>query len=361
VSIATRPIGADASRLTLAEAIARVTAGADGHASFPRASFDALRACGATAWGARAGGSRPRAADELGLVRRVAAADGSAGRIFDGHVNAIERVAVHGSGRDRDRALAAARSGELLAGVWGANPAPGEGPPARLARRDSGVVLRGVKVFCSGAGGIDHAIVVAREATGPPRAVWLDVSDPDVVEVDATWFRGVGLRSSVSHRVVFHDAPVSVILGAPGVLTEEPWFSRDALRTAATWAGMADTVVDEAVAMLARRGAPGELEALAVGRIFGYRATIDAWLTRAAAAMDETVPRLASLSVHARQGIAAACRQLVDEVLRICGSRALTLGGRLERAHRDLETLLLQHRLDPLVARLGRQELDARR
>ena len=37
---------------------------------------------------------RPPAADELGLVRAVARADGSVGRIFDGHLNAVERLAV---------------------------------------------------------------------------------------------------------------------------------------------------------------------------------------------------------------------------------------------------------------------------
>ena len=59
------------------------------------------------------------------------------------------------------------------------------------------------------------------------------------------------MRASVSHRVVFDGAPVLAVLGAPGAIAQEPWFARDAVRTAATWAGAADAAADEAVRLLA--------------------------------------------------------------------------------------------------------------
>ena len=61
-------------------------------------------------------------------------------------------------------------AGELLLGVWGADPAPGEGSPAHLERGRDGLVLRGVKTFCSGAGGVQRALVVARDDDGARRA-----------------------------------------------------------------------------------------------------------------------------------------------------------------------------------------------
>ena len=93
------------------------------------------------------------------------------GRIYDGHLNAVERLAVNGArqtfGTDWDD-LAASR---LWAGVWGADPLAGEGPPAEVVETRAGAVLRGVKTFCSGAGGLHRAIVLARapgNAGGPP-------------------------------------------------------------------------------------------------------------------------------------------------------------------------------------------------
>ena len=57
------------------------------------------------------GPTRPPAARELALVRAVAAADGSVGRIYDGHLNAIERLAVQGSA-----GAARARAGRFATG-----------------------------------------------------------------------------------------------------------------------------------------------------------------------------------------------------------------------------------------------------
>ena len=65
-------------------------------------------------------------------MRRVARADGSVGRIFDGHLNAVERLAVQAPAELRDRELAAFAAGELRAGVWGGDPVPGEGDPAAV-------------------------------------------------------------------------------------------------------------------------------------------------------------------------------------------------------------------------------------
>jgi alkylation response protein AidB-like acyl-CoA dehydrogenase len=335
---------------------------------FPDDAFAVLRASGALGFNAIPGAERPRAEMELDLVRRVAAADGSVGRIFDGHLNAVERLAVQGPPSLRDRELSAAAAGALLCGVWGGDPVPGEGPPAAVVPAGDGEVLRGVKTFCSGAGGLDRALVLARPApmdTGaqpPPRAlpvsVWVDLTDSRRGEVDETWYRSHGLIASVSHRVVFHDAPVLARLGEPGAIAAQPWFGRDALRTAASWAGMADTAVAGALESLAERPETGQLEALAAGRIVNAQRTIDVWLTAAAEAMDHAGPRLADVALHARVGIADACRRLLDEASRACGSRPFARAEALDRARRDLELFLLQHRLDPFLARTGGVVLD---
>ncbi len=359
-----RPDPNQESRLAgLDDALARIAAGAANRdaqlaPSFPGDAFDALEAVGALAFNARAGVVRPPAQLELDLVRRVASADGSVGRIFDGHLNAVERIAVQGPAELRDRELSAVRAGRLRAGVWGGDPVPGEGPPAAVVSAGDGEVLRGVKTFCSGAGGLHRALVLGRdEHGGPPISVWIDLTDERRVQVDPTWYRSHGLVASVSHRVLFHDAPVLARLGPPGAISTQPWFGRDALRTAASWAGMADAALADALATLAQRQRHGELEGLAAGRMLTAHGTIDVWMGAAAAAMDAAAPDLPAVALHGRAAISQACRELLDEAARACGSRPFVRTQALDRARRDLELFLLQHRLDPLLARAGEAAL----
>ena len=327
--------------------------------SFPEEAIACLEVVGALGFNAHPGERRPPAGSELELVRRVAGADGSVGRIFDGHLNGVERIAVQGPPDLRDRELAAVRAGHLRVGVWGGDPVPGEGPPATVVRTGADEVLRGVKTFCSGAGGLHRALVLGREeGGGPPISVWVDLTDERRVQVDTTWYRSRGLVASVSHRVVFYDAPVLARLGPPGGISVQPWFGRDALRTAASWAGMADAALQDALATLAQRPGRGDLEGLAAGRMLTAHRTIEVWIAAAAAAMDTAGPELPEVALHARAAISEACRRLLDEAARSCGSRPFARGQRLDRARRDLELFLLQHRLDPMLARAGAAALE---
>jgi alkylation response protein AidB-like acyl-CoA dehydrogenase len=359
------------------DAIAAAAADLDREPRFPREAFEALTAAGAlraTVGAVRDGAS---VASEWALLRRVAAADASVGRILDGHLNAVERLEVAAEPWLRDRELAAVEAGRLL-GVWGADPRAGEGEPARLRQTDAGFVLRGAKTFCSGAGGVDAAMVMVGSDDGvAPALVLLDCGDE--VEVDRGWYRAAGLRASESHRVFFHDAPVTAVLGEPGELARDPWFSRDAMRTAASWAGMVDAAADAAREELIAAGREEDpLAKLAAGKIEAARGTVDAWLARAATVADAALeppadgermpadrdpsaslplgPRATGIAMRAE--IDRAAKFILETAAAACGSHPFVTGGRLDRARRDLETFLLQHRLDPLLAKLGAAELE---
>jgi alkylation response protein AidB-like acyl-CoA dehydrogenase len=339
-------------------ALAAIAAGAEGLDRVPGYPAEAIATLGeAGVLTATIGAARGEApvAPQWQLVREVAAADASVGRILDGHLNAVERLEVAAEPELRAAELAKLAGGERVLGVWGADPGPGEGPAARIVAAENGRVLRGAKTFCSGAGGIDAALVMvgADDGTAPRLAL---VECDERVAVDRSWFRGAGMRSSESHRVHFRDAPVVAILGEPGELGREPWFSRDAMRTAAGWAGMLDAAAEAAIAELAARRAGEQLSQLAAGRIEAARAGADAWLTRAAAAVDAGA-ELKPLSVFMRVGISDAAKSVLEHAAAACGSHPFVTGGRLDRARRDLETFLLQHRLEPLLARLGQHSL----
>ena len=104
----------------------------------------------------------------------------------------------------------------------------------------------------------------------------------------------------------------------------------------------------------------GPLEELAAGRMLAAIGTIDAWIERAARAMDAPGPELAEIALHARASIASCCRTRLDEAARAGGSHPFATGADLDRARRDLELFLLQHRLDPALATAGARALQAR-
>ena len=361
----------------LDQALAAVAAGAqelDRAPRFPREAFFHLADAGALA--ATVGAARGEGSVRPGwdLLRRVAAADASVGRILDGHQNAVERLEVAAEPEVRERELTAVAAGTRLLGVWGADPGPGEGDPARLHETGGGLVLRGAKTFCSGAGGVDAALVMVGDDGGEPPSLVL-VECGERVGIDRDWYRAAGLRASESHRVVFDDAPVTTVLGGPGELARDPWFSRDAMRTAAMWAGMVDAAVEAALDELASRRAEEPLARLAAGRIVAAHGTVDAWFQRAAGVADAAIaagalgsdgeagvsgPDVRATSIAMRAEIDRAAKAILEDAAAACGSHQFVTGGRLDRVRRDLQTFLLQHRLDPLLVRLGGERLGRR-
>jgi hypothetical protein len=325
----------------------------DPSGDFPEAAVAELERAGLL--GAPAG-ARPLAfPDELRMLRGLARADAGVARIADGHFNAVERLRVQAPDALRERELPALAAGELRAGVWGADPLEHEGEPARRV----GDALVGVKTFCSGAGGLHRALVLVRDdAADGPVAAWVDLTAPGTVEIDRGWFAGAGMRSSASHRVVFDGAPVLALLGP---LTAQPWFARDAVRTAATWAGAADAAGADALALLAQRPATGDLEALAAGRIETWRRGLELWLGWAGEQLAGAPAEPGAVAASLRLAVAEQARAILDEAERAVGSRPLATGSVLDRAGRDLRMFLLQHRLDPIAARMGAAAIEARR
>src|SRR5215208_396861 len=355
---------------TLQAIRARISAGAsarDAHPSFPEDPFVRLASTGALAIPVpdppRSQGRRASFAEEWGVLRAIAGADGSVGRILDGHFNGVERVSLLAPEPLRSRELEVIAAGKHLLGVWGADPIPGEGEPARLVQDEGGARLIGVKTFCSGATGLDRALILAHGPTQrPPLLAYVDLSEG--VKVDTAWFKAAGMRASESHRVVFEGAPVLAVLGEPGELLREPYLSRDAIRTAVTWAGISDTAVDAALDVLAAKagaGGPDDVVSLAAGRMLTARGTIDSWLAYASGRADADPASLPGISTQLRESVARSCREILDEASRAVGSHPFAVSGPLDRARRDLELFLLQHRLEPALVRRGRQAISDRR
>ena len=205
-------------------------------------------------------------------------------------------------------------------------------------------------------------VLVRGAAPGPPLLAYVDLSEG--VEVDTGWFRGAGMRASESHRVIFDGAPVLAVLGEPGELLREPYFSRDAIRTAVTWAGISDTAVGAALDVLAAKAGdrtPDDVVSLAAGKMLTAQGTIDRWLEYAAGRADaDPTSSLSGFSTQLRESVAMSCREILDQAARAVGSHPFAVSAPLDRARRDLDLFLLQHRLEPALVRRGRRAISGR-
>lgn len=172
----------------------------------------------------------------LRLLYAVGRRDLPLGRLFEGHVDALQIVTRYGDAEQVAAAHEAAGAGGAF-GVWNADE-----PGAPLRIEDGR--LCGGKAFASGAGLLSHAIVsVDREGGRQLILIDLDAAPP---AIDRDWWRVIGMQRSETHRVRWDDLAVTpaMMIGAPGDYVREPRFSGGALRFAAVQAGGIAGIVD---------------------------------------------------------------------------------------------------------------------
>lgn len=174
--------------------------------------------------------------DLLRTLYAVGRRDLPLGRLFEGHVDALQIISRYGTTTQAKAAQDAARSGAAF-GVWNADK---QGDPVRW----DGQKLDGAKAFASGAGILTHALVSV-DADGARQLLLIDLEQtpPDI---DPTWWRVTGMQRSETHIVRWTEqvASAEMRIGDPGSYVREPWFSGGALRFAAVQAGGVAALVD---------------------------------------------------------------------------------------------------------------------
>lgn len=172
----------------------------------------------------------------LRLLYDTGRADLPLGRLFEGHVDALQIVSRYGDDAQRVALASGVADGAAL-GVWNAELA---GEPLRL----DGLRLSGGKSFASGAGLLSHALVTV-DQEGGRQLILLDLARTPPA-IDRSFWRVVGMQRSETHVVRWHDAAIDPedLIGAPGDYVREPWFSGGALRFTAVQAGGIAALVD---------------------------------------------------------------------------------------------------------------------
>lgn len=260
---------------------------------------------------------RLRGLSDLGSI------DGSLARLAEGHVDAVAIL------EELDTSVA----GVGVRGVWAARP------ELLLARPGpDGWHLTGVKPWCSGAAGLDRALVTA---TGPDGSVLLFDIDVATLDFNDDW-HPMGMRASDS-RTACVDTVTGDPVGSPGCYTSRPGFWHGGVGVAACWHGLARRIVGDLHAWADDRGTP--IPALAAGRASALLAASASLLGATGRLIDERPSDVAAAhrwAYTARTAVEHAAREILSISTTMQGAGALCHDPGHARAVTDLTVYLAQ-------------------
>lgn len=290
--------------------------------------------------------ARPDVLDTIEAVRILRILGGanlSLGRLFEGHLNAVQLVRLYGTPRQNARVAQATAGGALL-GVWGA-----DGPEPLRLEHDR---VRGAKRYASGLGLVTLALVPATLADGSTQLLLLDANDP--ARADASSWSMRGMRATRSGDYDFSGLPAGAEarVGAPDDYKREPWFVGGIWRCAAAQLGAVERIAAEIARDLGeRKRLDHPLQMERVGRAIAAARTARLWVEDAAVRVDSAsdVTRAVAVSAFSRLQTEAAGMAVIDLAERAVGLTGFAAGHPLERVSRDLSVYLRQANPDALM------------
>jgi alkylation response protein AidB-like acyl-CoA dehydrogenase len=311
------------------------------------------REMGGKAWGVEPGTWRHL----LRLLKIIGRGNLSVGRIYEGHVNALQLVLQWGSPAQIEAAAEDVQNGCLF-GVWNTE-APNDG--LTLAEVGDGTQrfrLSGAKTFASGASILQRVFANATMAGG--WQMCLVPLDQVKVECDADSWQPLGMRATESIRVNFDGVEVdgAALFGAPGDYNREPWFSGGAIRFAAVQLGGAEAIAEASRHFLRQEGRIEDPhQAIRAGEMAALLESGNLWLEGAASRAEVAAACPEELVAYAglmRRTIERIGMEVIEHAVRSSGARALLRPNSLERLVRDLTMYLRQPVPDFVLVHAGR-------
>ena len=310
---------------------------------FPAARIDDLRAAGLlTAFRTVAAG-----AETTGFVRvlrRIGGADLSLGRLYEGHVNAVQLVHAYGSDAQRATLTRDLAAGCLM-GVWNTEPSPGmtvtrsgDGPAL------DGAVLDGAKIFASGAGRLDRVLITARDDDGAKQMILADVAGMTDRADNRRWAVR-GMRGTMSGRFDFTGmtVPADALIGGAGDYEREPRFSAGAWRFTAVQLGAVEALVRLLRDHLVTTGKGDDpVQRLRFGRCVAMTRSAGMWVERAAQLAQAHAADVIPFVLMTRGIVEEAGLAVMEAAARGVGTASFFDGDPIDRITRDLGLYLRQ-------------------
>ncbi len=294
---------------------------------------------------------RGRTGERLRRLAAVSSTDLSVGRLAEGHVDAIAILEEAGQKYLPGNTY----------GVWAARSATDD---VTATRRGSSWVLSGQKPFCSGAGIVSRALVVAGTPEGS-RLFDVDLRHDGIQIVPHSW-PAVGMAGSNSVTVTFDhvEVPEASVVGGVDFYTSRIGFWWGAVGVAACWWGGARGLVTTVGDHLAGTDI-GDHEAAAYGRAVARCNAMSqtlAWAGRRIDAPQGDIPAAAVAEARrtaliTRETVHSGAMEILSLVAAAGGARPICLDAGQSQRSADLYAYLAQHHPGRDAAALGRQAL----
>ncbi|MDQ2908221.1 MAG: acyl-CoA dehydrogenase [Candidatus Eremiobacteraeota bacterium] len=298
-------------------------------------------------------------AAEYDALRCAGYDDLNAGRLFEGHIDALELIGRFGTPAQRERAQADAARG-LLFGTWNTQDADGV---QLVARSSGGFVLRGRKTFASGAGRVARGLTTAARPDGRSQLAVIAL-DTVTTTIDTAAWRPLGMEHSDSYAIAFDGVALEEndLVGAPGDYERWPWFLGGGIRFVAVQCGALERLRDETARYLRELGRErNPFQQTRLAKITVATAAARNWLAVAApgwSAYDDEpatqrADELVMLADCARVAVERAAFEVTELVEQSVGARGLLEPYPFARLVRDLAMYIRQPAPDTALIRIA--------
>lgn len=303
------------------------------------------------------------------LLQEIGRGNLVVGRIYEGHVNALQLIQTFGTLKQIKAYAADARQDKIF-GVWNAEAQDG----VKIIPLDNGKYrLEGSKTFCTGCGYVERPFVNGKLPDGSWQMCIVPMDEVATV-VDPDWWQPAGMRATVSYKVDFTGVEVEQesLLAQPGDYFRQPWLSGGVIRFAAVQLGGASALFDatrQYLQKLDRCGHPQQQERL--GQMAIAVESGNLWLKGAAQLVDNYAPvfggysddnqsqaaKLVAYSNMVRTAIEQICIDTIQLSQRSIGTLGLLPPEPMERIIRDLSLYLRQPAFDAALTDVGKYVL----
>lgn len=298
----------------------------------------------------------------LDILKLIGSASLPVGRIYEGHVNALQLIGLYGTPAQKEKYFHEVFSGQQLFGVWNTQGNDG----VKIVKTGAGkYVLEGSKTFCSGGSWVQRPLITA-EFVSESLKGWqmciIPTEQAGKLVADRSFWKPLGMRASASYKMDFSGVVIdeSDLLGPLDAYYRQPYFSAGAARFAAVQMGGVHAVMEETHRFLRElKRTDDPFQKARMAEMAYLVETGDLWVNRAAFKCDHweslgnNQEELVAYINMARSVINEICLRCLQLSERSVGARGLMRPYVLERLHRDLTMYLKQPAPDAVLTSIG--------
>jgi len=283
------------------------------------------------------------------LLKKMGWGNLAVGRVYEGHVNALQLIQTFATRLQIERYAEDARDHHKIFGVWNAEANDG----VKVIPLASGrYQLQGSKTFCSGSGYVERPFV---NGALPDRGWQMCVVPMEQVETvsDSDWWQPSGMRATASHKIDFSNVELdaSSVIANPEDYSRQPWLTVGSIRFVAVQLGGAEALFDATRAYLHSLNRTRDpYQETRIGQMAIAIESGNLWLKGAAELIADYAPRfcgdadqahpncdrLVAYINMARTAIEQICMDVIQLCERSVGTRGLLPPYPMERIIRDL-------------------------